>query len=63
MSFLRRSVGKAQDLATRAIFGKEKPISSDMSFYSLVDRNMAGEEVPMSNFKGKVLCVVNVASK
>ena len=63
MSFLRRSFVKAQDMATRAIFGKENPVSTDIEFYALVDRNMEGVEVPMSNFKGNVLCVVNVASK
>ena len=33
------------------------------SFYSLVDRDMEGNEVKMDTFKGDVLCVVNVASK
>jgi len=33
------------------------------AFTELIDRNMSGEEVPMSSFKGSVLCIVNVASK
>ena len=33
------------------------------SFYDLTDKDMAGNEVSMSKFKGEVLCVVNVASK
>jgi len=31
--------------------------------YDLVDKDMDGEEVPMSTFKGDVLLIVNVASK
>jgi len=33
------------------------------SFYDLTDKDMSGNEVSMSSFKGDVLCVVNVASK
>ena len=51
-----------QDGVTRAVFGKEK-VTSIHNFYDLIDRNMAGEEVSMSSFKGKVLLLVNVASK
>jgi Glutathione peroxidase len=32
------------------------------SFYDLSDKDMTGDIVPMSKFKGKVLCLVNVAS-
>ena len=39
-------------------------LSSDKtSFYDIVDKDMQGNEVKMSSFKGDVLCVVNVASK
>ena len=38
-------------------------VTSKESFYDLVDKNMKGEDVPMSTFKGEVLLVVNVASK
>jgi Glutathione peroxidase len=51
-----------QDGFTRAVFGKEK-IVTKTSFYELVDRDMAGKQVPMSTFAGKVLLVTNVASK
>ena len=52
----------AQDLLSRAMYGKEK-VTSALNFYDLVDKNMAGEEVSMSSFKGQVLLLVNVASK
>ena len=32
-------------------------------FYQLVDRDMSNNEVKMEQFKGQVLCIVNVASK
>jgi outer membrane receptor for monomeric catechols len=32
-------------------------------FYQLVDRDMSDDEVKMEQFKGSVLCIVNVASK
>lgn len=32
-------------------------------FYQLVDRDMSNNEVKMDQFKGQVLCIVNVASK
>ena len=55
--------GIALDLASSAIFGKEKEVSKD-HFYDLIDRDIDGKkEVSMSKFKGKVLLVVNVASK
>jgi glutathione peroxidase-family protein len=44
------------------VFGKEAPTSID-AFYKIVDKNMKGEEVPMSVYKGSILAVVNVASK
>jgi hypothetical protein len=58
---LRRGFGMMQDAVNRAVFGKEIPTSVD-AFYKIVDKDMKGEEVLMSNFKGSVLCVVNVAS-
>ena len=59
---LRRVFGKIQDAVNVAVFGQEIPTNVD-AFFKLVDRDMKGDEVPMSNFKGSVLCVVNVASK
>ena len=52
----------AQDGISRVMFGKEK-VTSVQSFYDLVDKNMAGEEVSMTSFKGQVLLLVNVASQ
>ena len=58
-----KKVGKQiQDGVARAMFGKEK-VTSVQNFYDLVDKNMAGEQVSMSSFKGEVLLLVNVASK
>lgn len=55
-------LGKIQDKTTKIMYGKEVPVSVK-SFYDLMDRDMDGKEVPMSKFKGSVICVVNVASK
>ena len=51
-----------QDGVSRCLFGREK-VTSVQNFYDLVDKNMAGEQVSMSSFKGEVLLLVNVASK
>ena len=51
-----------QDAVTRAVFGVETACKK-AHFYELVDRNMKGEQVLMSTFKGSILCVVNIASK
>lgn len=51
-----------QDTLTRSIFGKEI-VTLKESFYQLKDKDMDGNEVSMSTFKGNVLLVVNVASK
>jgi len=59
--FFPNMLRKMQDGVTRAVFGKEK-VSSTSAFYDIVDKNMDGEDVPMSSFKGSVLCIVNVAS-
>jgi hypothetical protein len=51
-----------QDAVTRAVFGVEMACKK-AHFYELVDRNMKGEQVLMSTFKGSILCIVNIASK
>ena len=56
------TLGKAQDVAKKDFFGKEKAVLND-AFYKLIDRDMSGNEVPMSKFEGKVLIAVNVASQ
>lgn len=61
-SYIKKGLAKAQDGVTKAVFGKEAPTSID-AFYKIVDKNMKGEEVPMSVYKGSILAVVNVASK
>lgn len=53
---------KAHDAVNRLMFGKEAKVLKS-SFYELIDRDMLGKEMPMSNYKGDVLMVVNVASK
>ena len=62
MGFLRSSLGRLQDGVIRAFAGTDKGTDKS-SFYDCVDKNMTGETVPMSKFKGDVLLVVNVASK
>jgi len=61
-SLLFRGFGKVQDVSTRLFYGAET-VTSKMSFYDLVDKDMKGHEVSMSEFKGDVLLIVNVASK
>jgi hypothetical protein len=53
---------KLQDGATSLIFGKDGG-TTKQTFYELSDTDMNGNSVSMSQFKGDVLCVVNVASK
>jgi len=53
---------RLQDGLTKVIFGKEKKVLK-ASFMELIDKDMSGKEVPMSNFKGSVLIVTNVASQ
>lgn len=61
-SYLKKGLAKAQDAVHRAAFGKEIPTTID-AFFKIVDKDMKGNEVPMSNYKGSVLAVVNVATK
>jgi glutathione peroxidase-family protein len=61
-SYLWKGLGKAQDALTRVTQGAEMRTAKQL-FYDLVDKDMNGKEVPMSDFAGKVLLVVNVASK
>lgn len=58
-----RALGAAQDATTRVLYGAEQA-TSKTSFYACVDRALGThEEVPMSNYQGNVVVVVNVASK
>jgi hypothetical protein len=61
-SYLKRGLAKAQDGVHRIIFGTEVPTEID-AFFKIVDKDMKGNDVPMSSFQGSVLAVVNVASK
>jgi hypothetical protein len=61
-SYLVRGLHAAQDLSTRMLFGKDAG-SKVTNFYDIVERDMKGEDVHMSKYKGSVLCVVNVASE
>jgi len=62
VGFFRRSLGRIQDGIIRAIAGTDNG-TDKTSFYDCVDKSIMGETVPMSQFKGDVLLVVNVASK
>lgn len=53
---------KIQDTVTRCAYGAEGKCVKAF-FYELVDKNMSGQEVPMSTYKGNVVLMVNVASK
>ena len=53
---------KVHDGVNRMLFGKEAR-NLKAHFYELIDRNMFGQEIPMSNYKGDVVMVVNVASQ
>jgi len=53
---------KLQDVGTRTIYGTEK-ICTITSLFDIVDKNMSGNQVQMSDFKEMVLIAVNVASK
>jgi len=44
------------------LFGKEKTCDIS-SFFDIVDEDMSENQVNMSDFRGSILCVVNVASK
>ena len=60
--YLSRALCSVQDLATRAMFGTES-VTNKLAFYSLIDHDMNGNEVKMSDFRDSVLLIVNVASK
>ena len=60
--FFRRSLGRLQDSVIRSLTGVDSG-TDKTSFYDCTDKNMSGETVPMSDYKGNVLMVVNVASK
>jgi hypothetical protein len=47
MSFLFRAFGAVQDTVTRTMYGVESQ-TAKTSFYSCVDKNMSGAEVPVS---------------
>jgi len=53
---------KLQDAGTRLLFGKEPKVLKQ-NFYELVDKDMAWKVVSMSDFKGSVILVTNVASQ
>ena len=54
---------KIHAAATRISFGQDPKLASSQDFYSLTDKLSDGTPVSMEQFKGDVLCVVNVASK
>lgn len=60
--FFHRSLGRLQDTVIRTLAGVDGG-TEKTNFYDCADKNMDGETVPMSKYKGDVLMVVNVASK
>lgn len=56
---LRNSV---KELFSRRSLVNNRAFSTMPGFYDLKDKNMDGEPVSMSEFQGKVVCLVNVAS-
>jgi glutathione peroxidase-family protein len=62
-NLITRALGAVQDTTTRVLYGAEKATNKP-SFYACVDRALGTNvEVPMSDFQGNVVVVVNVASK
>jgi hypothetical protein len=59
---LKTAFFAAQDFSTRLLYGVETT-TAKMAFYELADKNMAGDEVKLSDYAGNVLLLVNVASK
>jgi hypothetical protein len=53
---------RLQDSVTRVIFGKDPKVTK-ATFAQLIDTDMSGKEVPMSNYLGSVVLVTNVASE
>ena len=46
----------------KVAYGRDPKVEKS-NFYDLVDKNMQGGDVPMSDFEGSVILVTNVASK
>jgi len=57
---VEKVVGKVQDLGTKVVFGSEKEVK--LLFHDIVDKDMQGKDVSLSDFHGSVLLVVNFAS-
>lgn len=55
-------LSKLHDGVNRMMFGKEARNLKN-HFFEVIDRDMFGKEVPMANYKGDVLMLVNVASQ
>jgi len=63
IDILLNTLCSVQDVGTRLVFGIDQGTTKE-HFYSLVDKTLGkGEEVSMSKYKGRVLCLVNVASQ
>ena len=59
---LKRAAYYAQDRISKRMFGAET-VTSKASFYECSEKDMNGNEIPMSSFGGSVIIVVNVASQ
>jgi len=62
MKLINSALSFVQDASNRLLFGVERQTDKN-HFYDVSDENMKNIESNMSDFEGKVLCVVNVASK
>jgi len=56
------ALSRIQAVVSNAMYGRD-PKSAMSNFFDLKDRLIDGTETTMGNYKGHVLCVVNVASK
>jgi hypothetical protein len=54
---------KLQGAVTRFTYGIEAKLPAGLEFFSISDTLIDGTKVTMDQYKGDVLCVVNVASK
>lgn len=62
LNLLLMIMKRLQDSVTRVIFGKDPKVTK-ATFAQLIDTDMSGKEVPMSNYLGSVVLVTNVASE
>lgn len=62
VSLKKRMIAKSYPWISRIAFGKEK-VTKIQSFYDIIDTDIEGNQVNMAQYRGKVILVMNVASK